>query len=281
MSEIHWEESGGSYTLIWGGHVWTLEFDKREPGLRSKVDDADANLLCLHALAAARRCETQVFSPATLVNVERYRASVQATFAPKGWGGLTVRAAWSPSSGGGAVDLEVQASASSVGVLRDVEVFVQSLWGMNGGPDPSSPMARFVVPRDARCAALSYDGRETADRLRGLTTLPVGDGSPARAFTPPGVARGTYYVEMVQPNDAARQIRMEPSFPETSLLELEIVRYGLFGHDFEKGVVFRARMRAYLVTTGKYALTCARCTRVSSTSLLRSDRNATSRPERG
>ena len=83
------------------------------------------------------RLETQVFSPATLVNVERYRASVQATFAPKGWGGLTVRAAWSPSSGGGAIDLEVQASASSVGVLRDVEVIVQSLWGMSGGPDPS------------------------------------------------------------------------------------------------------------------------------------------------
>ena len=67
-----------------------------------------------------------MFTPATLVSVERYRARVQATFAPPGWGGLTVRAAWSPSCGGAGVDLEVQASASSVGLLRDVEVIVQS-----------------------------------------------------------------------------------------------------------------------------------------------------------
>ena len=75
-------------------------------------------------LAAAGRFETDVFTPATLVSVERYRARVQAMFAPPGWGGLVVRAAWGPSCGGAGVDLEVQASATSVGLLSAVEVVI-------------------------------------------------------------------------------------------------------------------------------------------------------------
>ncbi len=236
VSEIHWEESGGSYTLSWGGHVWTLEFDEREPGFafQSGRRRCQSPVACTVWLRLGR-FETQVFSPATLVNVERYRASVQATFAPKGWGGLIVRAAWSPSCGGRSVDLEVQASASSVGVLRDVEVIVQSLWGMNGGPDPSTANGTVRSCHVMRVRRLfSYDGRETADRF-------ARPDDPSRwrriastgAFTPPGVARGTYYVEMVQPNDAARQIRMEPSLPETSLLE----------SDDRTVRAFRARLR--------------------------------------
>jgi hypothetical protein len=253
VSESHWDASGGSYTLSWGGRPWTLNVDEPEPGLRSKVDVGFASVLCLHGIAAAGRFETQVFTPATLVGVERYRSRVQATFAPPGWDGFTVRAAWSPSCEGAGVDLEVQASATTVGVLRDVEVMVQSQWELAGGWEPSTAMGRWVVPRDARSAAFSYDGREAAADLRSLTTFPIREGSRTDIFTPPGVARGVYYVEMVQPNDAARQIRMEPSQPELPLLESLILRYGLFGHDFEKGVVFRARMRACWVTSEKYA----------------------------
>jgi hypothetical protein len=251
--ESRWEESGGSYILSWGGRPWTLKVDEPEPGLRSKVDSGLASVLCLHGLAAAGRLESQVFTPATLIHVERYRSRVQATFAPQGWDGLTVRSAWSPSCGGAGVDLEVQASATSVGLLRDVEVMVQSQWELAGGREPTAVMGRWVVPRDARSASLSYDGREAAADLRSLTTLPIREGSRTGIFRPPGVAEGAYYVEMVQPNDVARQIRMEPSQPELPLLEFLILRYGLFGHDFEKGVVFRARMRACWVTSDKHA----------------------------
>jgi len=114
-------------------------------------------------------------------------------------------------------------------------------------------MGLWVAPRDARSATLSYDGRETAANLHGLTTLPIRDGSKTHVFALPGVERGVYYVEMVQPNDAARQIQMEPSHPELPRLESLILRYGLFGHDFEKGVVFRARMRACWVTSEMHA----------------------------
>ena len=253
VSENSWEESDGSYTQTWGGRSWTLKVDGPEPGLRSKVDVGFASVLCLHGIAAAGRFESQVFTPSTLIKVERYRSRLQATFAPSGWGGLTVRAAWRPSCGGAGIDLEVQASATSVGLLRDVEVIVQSQWERAGAREPSTVMSRWITPRDARTAVFSYDGREAAADLRRLTTLPIRDGSRTGIFTPPGVARGAYYVEMVQPNDMARQIRMEPSDPELSDLESLILRYGLFGHDFEKGVVFRARMRACWVTSDTYA----------------------------
>jgi hypothetical protein len=253
VSDSRWEESGGSYTLSWGGRPWTLTVDEPEPGLRAKVDFGLAGVLCLHGLAAAGRFETDVFTPATLIHVERYRSRVQATFVPQGWDGLSVRAAWSPSCAGAGVDLEVQASATSVGLLRDVELMVQSQWELAGGWEPRAAMGRWVVARDARSASLSYDGREPAADLRSLTTLPIREGSQTGMFTPPGVAKGVYYVEMVQPNDTARQIRMEPSQPELSRLEVLILRYGLFGHDFEKGVVFRARMRACWVASDKHA----------------------------
>ena len=144
-------------------------------------------------------------------------------------------------------------------------------------------MGRFVVPRDARCAALSYDGRETADRLRSLTTLPDSRRIASIAhFTPPGVARARYYVEMVQPNDAARQIRMEPSYPESSLLESDDPTVRTFRARLrERSCLSCADARCW-VTTEKYAPDVrSRSTRISLTSPLRWDRNATSRPERG
>jgi hypothetical protein len=179
-----------------------------------------------------------------MVNVERYRARVQATFAPPGWGGLTVRAAWSPSCGGAGVDLEVQASASSVGELRDVELVVQSWWGPAGLTEPDPGMNRWVHPRDAHSAALSYDGRETDLSLKSLTTASLSGVDRPKVFVPPGSEAGLFYLEMVQPNDVARQIRMAPSAALGSSLETLAVQYALFGHDIEKGVIFRARLRA-------------------------------------
>jgi hypothetical protein len=201
-------------------------------------------LLSLYGLAAAGRFETEVFTPATLVGLERYRARIQATFAPPGWGGLTVRAAWGPSCGGAGVDLEVQASASSVGQLRDLEVVVQSQWRRRDEPESPAARARRVWPRDARSAAFSYDGREPARVLHALTTQGPATLPQPQVLLPPGPEANARYIEMVQPNDVARIVRLEPSEPEGPLLENLALRYALFGHDFEKGVVFRARLRA-------------------------------------
>jgi hypothetical protein len=244
-SENQWDGSGRDYTLSWGGRHWTLKFDEDDPGLSCDVGAWSARLLSLHGLATVGRFEDQVFASATLVSVEQYRNRVQATYAPRGWGGLTVRAAWSPSCGGAGVDLEVQASASSVGLLRDVEVMIQSEWQRRDGLETSTEMRRHVFPRDARAAALSSDGRETPGDLCRIVPLGATKSPRPNVFTPWGNDDGLTYIEMVQPNDVARQIQIEPAYPVLPYLDSLALQYGLFGHDFEKGVVFRARLRAY------------------------------------
>ena len=245
VPENHWEGSDGDYTLNWGGRHWTLKFNQGDPGLRCDVGHWSARLLSLHGIAAVGRFEDQVFTAATLVNIERYRSRVQATFAPRGWGELTVRAAWSPSCGGAGVDLEIQASALSVGLLRDVEIMVQSQWQHRHSLETSTELGCVILPRDARAAALSSDGRETAGDVSSVVTLAPTNSPRPNVFTPAGTEDDLSYIEMVPPNDVARQIQLEPAYPTLPYLDSRAFQYGLFGHDFEKGVVFRARLRGF------------------------------------
>jgi hypothetical protein len=145
---------------------------------------------------------------------------------------LTVRAAWSPS-GADAVDLKVQVNTLSVGELPHLEVKLVSLW--HSSYVHHAPTARWVEPRDAHSASLSYDGREPD--LAGLTTLPPRES----AFVIPRlVPDGNHlYVEMVHPEDVSRRIREGGP----SLARSPTTRYGLFGYDLERGVVLRGRLR--------------------------------------
>jgi hypothetical protein len=131
------------------------------------------------------------------------------------------------------VDLEIELSTRSVGELRHVEVRVASLWPSD--QHGAVPAARWVEPRDARCAALSYDGREPD--LSGLTTLPP---RASTFLTPRLVADGDrLYAEMVHPQDVSRRIREGGR----TLARARTTRYGLFGYDLERGVVLRGRLR--------------------------------------
>ena len=133
-------------------------------------------------------------------------------------GRLDVRAAWSPSCDGAGVDLEVQASASSVGLLRDVEVMVQSQWWRPAGEPAYRQMASLGDAARRPSAALSYDGRETARDLTRLTTLRLaGRRRPDRLRRHRAARPASTYVEMVQPNDVARQIRLESAEPKSPL----------------------------------------------------------------
>jgi hypothetical protein len=199
-------------------------------------------LLALDGVAAIGRWSADALSGATLVGFERRFERIEATYAPPGWGHLTVRAAWSPSERDG-VDLEIQINALSVGALKAVEVMLLSVL-----PEPtpsSSRPKRWVEPRDTRSAGLSYDGRETD--VLGLTTLP-----PAEASAPllPRVLPGPWgdgrsYIEMVLPHDASRRITEAGKVSSLG----HTTRYGLFGHDLEKGVVLRARLRGIWTTS--------------------------------
>jgi hypothetical protein len=59
----------------------------------------------------------------------------------------------------------------------------------------------------------------------------------------PGAAGQTYYVEMVQPNDLARGTRFDQDGTLAGGRQVFRTRYALFGHDVERGVVLRARLR--------------------------------------
>jgi hypothetical protein len=242
-----WTGSGPEFNLEWGGHPWALRLDAPGPGLCSRCDRWGLKLLSLFGLAQTGRFDPQAFSEATLINVERWRDRVQATFAPPGWGGLLVRASWGPDVRGEAIDLEIQASATSIGELRNFEVVILSQLPRRIGGPPILPAAR-VEARDLRAAALYYDGRESAVALGGLTSLRLAE-APSLGFRPqvfasPGGEPGLYYVEIAPSNDLARRISNEHLQPGSTAAGVISTRYALFGHDLEKGVVLRARIRA-------------------------------------
>ena len=190
-------------------------------------------LLALEGVAEVGRWAPNALSGATLTGYERRFERVEATYAPLGWGGLTVRAAWEPSGHDG-VDLEIQMSALSVDRLKAVEVKLMSVL-----PERTTARRRrWVEPRDVHSAGLSYDGRD-ADAW-GLTTLPPAvEETLAPRVLPSPWAGGRTYVEMVALRDVSRRLTEGGTISRVG----HTTRYGLFGHDLEKGVVLRARLR--------------------------------------
>jgi len=250
VSFAKWQANQSGFMLSRGGRDWTLQLDGERPGLHA-ADNSDDLVLCLDGIAAAGRIDPGAFSSQWLVGVEHDSHQIEATFAPGGWNGLDIRARWSLAARHDGLDLEVQVSARSVGELKAVELFVTTR--LSGpGAEMSRPQPSWVQPRDPRSAALSYDGREPAGVLARLTTLPV----PLSLEAEFGqvVARGPEvpggpYIELAHRHDVARRIvQGEESRP--ILGDRLIIRYGLFGHDLEKGVVVRGRLRGIWVSKG-------------------------------
>jgi len=244
--EFNWRGTGPEHSLVFGSVSLSLNVEKANPGLELATCHGKARLLALEGLAQAGRYDPLAFCAQALVGWDLIRGRLTATYAPAGWGGLTVRAAWSPMSGRAGVDLEIQAWADSTAKLKHVEVVVLSQW-VKGDCGFSPALASRVESRDAQSAAHSYDGREPATVLSSLTTLPLAT-SGATALEPlvvavPGAGRSLHYVEMVQPDDVARRIIGVPADDRTTSQLVLAVRYGLLGHDIEKGVVLRARLR--------------------------------------
>jgi hypothetical protein len=233
------------YNLTRGGRRWTLQLDSDGPGLCA-ADQPRDQILTLGGIAAIGRFDPNALSHESLVGADRSGDRVEARFAPSGWGGLQVRASWSLPERLDGIDLEVEALALSVGELKGVEVFVSSHLADAATP-LQEPQHLWVTPRDARSAVLSYDGREPAATLARLTTEPVPDSmDPSLAlgalFGPP-VGSGRRYLELVHPHDVARRIIEGPDSSRPTETAALAVRYGLFGHDLEKGVIVRGRLR--------------------------------------
>ena len=229
-----WRGDGPTYRVTWGDREWTLRVDGPSPAL---ADDTGAlgPRLGLAGVAEVGRTAPAALDGKTLVEHACRRGRIEATYAPPGWGELVVRACWAPTPEGG-MDLEIQLSARSVGRLHAVEVLVHS------GPIAPGPRAsRFVEPRDARAAGLSYDGRETD--LHRLTTLPPRDLGPLLSR-----AEGTrdIYAEFAHPRDVSRRTLWGGGSARAA-------RYALFGHDLERGVVLRGRVRGHWLAEAQAA----------------------------
>jgi hypothetical protein len=246
VSDFRWKGNGPEFTTVGASRPWRLHVGSSEPGPTGSDGHSVAKLLALQSVASIGRCAEQPFGGATLLGFARLRGCVQATFSPPDWGGLTIRATWGPTPLRAGMDLEVQLSATSVGQLKRVEVGIVSRWAAELA-EPSPRLEGWVEPRDIPSAALSYDGRESAATLAAWTTLPVPLPSSGtmlpRIVSLPVFDADTYYVEMVQPNDCARRVLDEPPEEPPARRASLATRYGLFGHDLEKGVVLRARLR--------------------------------------
>jgi hypothetical protein len=212
------------------------------------VDHPGAWCLGLEGVSAPGRHDPKALCGESLVGVELVHSRIEATFAPAGWGGLRVRASWSSAGDAEGIDLEVQVSASSVGELKGVEVWVATrLLDPVGAQAEAGVQPSWVEPRDRRAAALSYDGRENREQLACLTTLPV-PGPGEAAFAPVLIepswptSRGAY-LELVHPHDVARRIVSGVDHGPVNRGAAAVVRYGLFGHDVEKGIIVRGRLR--------------------------------------
>ncbi len=194
MSVTHWSGSGPVFTLSWCGRPWTLALDQSNPGLLGETAGARIELLALEGLAKAGRFEPNTFNGATILEYERYRDSIRATFAPPCWGGLLVRASWAHAPDRDQVDLEVQLSAASVGELSGVEVVVQSSFSDGAG----SPGTGSLRTLEDLPGALTARGEPENDRQL-----------PPRIWNPPGMDAGVLYLEMAHPNDVVRRTILE------------------------------------------------------------------------
>ena len=223
------------YRAPWGGREWTLDPAADRPGLRA---DGCGPLLSLEGVAVPDRWDPGALGGAALSGHECRHGCVEATYAPRDWEDLVVRATWSILGDDG-IELVLQAVARSVDRLKALELRVASVQPVPEGEAVDRPL-RWVEPRDARSAGFSYDGRETD--LTRLTTLPPRE----EAFSVPrliDLGDGLLYAEMVHPDDVTRRIREGGR----TLAQAKSTRYGLLGHDLERGVVLRARMRAFLL----------------------------------
>ncbi|WP_165064048.1 hypothetical protein [Paludisphaera rhizosphaerae] len=219
------------FVIDWAGDTWTLEHADGRMGLKSA--DSTWLHLAMAGLAATGRRDDSAFHRSALVGLEVVHSRLVATFEPAGWHGLTVRAAWSRSREGAGIDLEVQASASSVGELRRLEILVET--APEGGWSGDQPL--IVEPRDRLAAGSTYDGREPAAMLARLFTSAVHPLDSQR-FRPGRLVRSDRgpFVTMGHPQDVARWGHVEGAGGIA-------IRYALFGFDLEKGVVLRGRLR--------------------------------------
>ncbi len=251
VAQMHWVGQGLDHELNWAGLNWRLRLDGPSPGLEL-AGTSRANVLTLDGLAVRGHSYPWPLERPTLTKAERLFDRVEATYQFADRGGLSVRASWSLVPERDGVDLEVQVLASSVDSLKAVEILVGTRFDRPTEASIATTPALdelWVEPRDGESAALSYDGRDSLDILQKLWTLPipggVGAGFAPRVLETPWLGKDLFYIEFVHPDDVSRRLERRPSSgsPSSASESGHWTRYSIFGHDLEKGVLLRSRMR--------------------------------------
>ena len=223
----NWVGDGRRYSIEWEQGSWSLDFGNETPGLR-RVNSADDWLvLAMSRLADVGRCDPAVFAPGNLHSVEVRFNRVEATYLPREWPGLLVRASWQPI-GDDAIDLEVHLQVDSIQQARILEVMVTTRLPYRVDP----AVAWKVEVRDEATALLSRDGRD--DGRPPTIALPHFGDLSIRPFV--GSGDGLTYLEFAEAGDVSRRFLSDDKASETAL----------FGYHLEKGVVLRARLRGIL-----------------------------------
>ncbi len=213
-----WVSDASGYGRVWGGRPWTLRLDARRPGLTAENGQLGP-ILALDGISARGRGEPTALGSASLVGHEARFGRVESSYAPDGWGSLRVRAGWA-SRGDDVVDLEVQVQAFTVGDLEAVEVHVASRLGAAG-------VEELRVPDAAALERLREAGIPLP--MRSDASFP-----PLLAKVDQVGGDSTYYLELIHPDDGTHRT-LDRARGE--------IRYSLFGHDLERGVVVRGRLR--------------------------------------
>ena len=213
-----WVADAARYELDWGGRRWSLPVDAPGAGLMAAPGGLGP-LLAVDGISARDRREPTTLGGAALVGHEILFSRVESFYAPEGWGTLRVRVAWD-SREENVVDLEVQVQAFTVGDLEAVEVHVTSRLG--GGD-----VEEMAVLDPATLAKLR--ATDVPLPIRSDLSFP-----PLLAKVDQADGASSFYLEMIHPDDATRR--------EVDRASGEI-RYALFGHDLERGVVVRGRLR--------------------------------------
>lgn len=248
MSVIRWRGNGPEFDFDWFGAKWRLRLDGPQPGL--ECSSGPIKVLSLAGLTARGRLGLWESERPTLAKFEVLNERVEASFSFPTWGGLSLRASWSFLEELEGVDLEVQVLADSVDFLKRLEVQVLSDFSSRT-QETAAGIERIVVePRDRESAGLSYDGREPEVVLQRLWTLPlpseIGADFRPKVVPVPNFAGDAHYIEYVHPEDVSRRATSEGLTSPGVAGPTSAVRYGIFGHDLEKGVLLRGRLRGIL-----------------------------------
>ena len=241
----HWQEN--SEGLLWQSSEqlagkWAIRWHSVTPGLYWSPTGQNkwyGPFLGAIGLTASGQTQDGTLNESNLTQIEVIRDRCEFSFAPSCWHDTTVRFVWSPV-GPADFDLMTEVSTRSVGLLHGVELGIESSAWLY----PEKVNLWYESTRDELAAIRSADGRESDWLEKQSHIEPDSDvtgTSESKRWLPTCLTSSdgqVQFLEGAHPIDISRRYRDSENRSQ---------RTWVFGHDMERGVVFRARNRGRFV----------------------------------